>query len=111
MLENFVRKSTNYLSLFLVSGALSDVTNASNASEISHSKDIKSVEIGIIIGSTRPTRIGKQIAEWILKEISNTQGLTFKLIDLVDFNLPLLNEPVPAGQSDAYIRPSAELIF
>ena len=59
-------------------------------------------EIGIIIGSTRSTRIGKQIADWVLKEISDTQELNFKLIDLVDFALPFLDEPVPAKQCDSY---------
>jgi NAD(P)H-dependent FMN reductase len=83
----------------------SDVTNTFNASEIMPtSKDKKPVEIGVIIGSTRPTRIGKQITEWVLEEISKTQGLKFTLVDLMDFALPLLDEPVPAGQSDNYVH-------
>lgn len=53
----------------------------------------ESRKIQIIIGSTRPKRIGKQIVEWILTVISNTQGIEFEIVDIASFNLPLLDEP------------------
>ncbi len=98
-----MRKFINYLFLFFfVGGAFSNVIAPSNAADIPSPKDKKPAEIGVIIGSTRPNRIGKQIAEWILNEVCNTPGLKFRLVDLVDFSLPLLNEPFPAAQSDNY---------
>lgn len=45
--------------------------------------------IGIIIGTNRPTRIGKDIAEWVKNAMHNDK-LNLELIDLADINLPLL---------------------
>lgn len=55
-------------------------------------------QIGIIIGSTRPNRIGKQVAEYI-KDILETESKdeVLSLIDIAEFNLPVFNEPlIPA---------------
>lgn len=53
--------------------------------------------IGIIIGSTRPNRIGPSIAQWVYDEASKRSDAEFELIDLADFELPLLDEPEPAS--------------
>ncbi len=47
----------------------------------------------VIIGSTRPGRVGPAVAQWFF-DIAEAEG-TFdvELIDLVDYNLPLLDEP------------------
>jgi NAD(P)H-dependent FMN reductase len=52
--------------------------------------------IGIIIGSTRPGRNGEQVAKWVLEQASRRTDATFELIDLVDYPLPHLDEPVSA---------------
>lgn len=52
-----------------------------------------SVKIGVIISTTRPTRVGPQIAQWFFDQVKNTPDAEFELIDLKDFNLPLLDEP------------------
>ena len=58
--------------------------------------------VGIIIGSTRPNRIGEQIAGWVFSNIAETEGLEFNLIDLAAWNLPMINVPgIPAH--DKYI--------
>lgn len=51
--------------------------------------------VGIIIGSTRPNCNGKVIATWLHKLIRQDDLLTaeYTLIDLVEWNLPLFNEP------------------
>eukprot|EP00834_Sanchytrium_tribonematis_P004038 NODE_179_length_13932_cov_0.652064.p8 type:complete len:200 gc:universal NODE_179_length_13932_cov_0.652064:6695-7294(+) len=70
----------------------------------SHSRNIISMtpKIGIIIGSTRPGRIGEQISQWVLRTMSATGGLELVLIDLAKINLPFLNEPaVPASVDPA----------
>ncbi|HUC87501.1 MAG TPA: NAD(P)H-dependent oxidoreductase [Candidatus Saccharimonadales bacterium] len=54
-------------------------------------------KIGIIIGSTRPQRIGPSIAKWVLGQASQRQDLKFEIIDLAEINLPMFDEPrVPA---------------
>lgn len=49
--------------------------------------------IGIILGSTRPGRVGPQIAEWIEKTASTREDAHFELVDIADYNLPLFDEP------------------
>lgn len=48
-------------------------------------------KIGIIIGSTRPSRIGPSIAKWLQKNLTTAQ-LTADIIDLAQIDLPLLDE-------------------
>ncbi|WP_394618493.1 NADPH-dependent FMN reductase [Lentzea sp. JNUCC 0626] len=51
--------------------------------------------IGIIIGSTRPGRNGEQVARWVLENAEQRADATFELVDLQDFPLPHLDEPMP----------------
>ncbi|RPE43654.1 NAD(P)H-dependent FMN reductase [Streptomyces sp. Ag109_O5-1] len=53
---------------------------------------------GIIIGSTRPGRNGEKVARWVrdLAAEHAAGRADFGLVDLKDFALPLLDEPVPA---------------
>ena len=50
-------------------------------------------KIGIVIGSTRPTRFGERPAAWIHGIARARTDLDFELIDLRDYPLPLFNEP------------------
>ena len=50
--------------------------------------------IGIVIGSTRPSRFGEKPAAWIHGIASKRTDLDFELIDLRDYRLPLFNEPI-----------------
>ena len=52
-----------------------------------------SVKIGVIVGSTRPNRIGRQVADWFLQQVKDTPGVEFELFDLAEVKLPLLDEP------------------
>lgn len=54
-------------------------------------------KIGIILGSTRPGRNGEAVANWVLEHAKNRSDAEFELIDIADYNLPLLDEPMPAG--------------
>jgi len=56
-----------------------------------------SIKIGIIIGSTRPGRVGDKIAQWYLDKVKDNVDATFSIVDISDFNLPLLDEPAPAS--------------
>lgn len=54
--------------------------------------------IGIILGSTRPIRLGEQVARWTLDTARTVSpaGVEFALVDLAGFHLPVLDEPAPA---------------
>jgi NAD(P)H-dependent FMN reductase len=54
-------------------------------------------KIGIILGSTRPNRNGEQVAKWVLEIASNRDDAEFELVDLRDYPLPHLDEPLPAS--------------
>ncbi|MER5888931.1 NAD(P)H-dependent oxidoreductase [Streptomyces sp. NPDC001941] len=49
--------------------------------------------IGIILGSTRPGRVGPQIGEWIEKAGSAREDADFQIVDIADYDLPLFDEP------------------
>jgi NAD(P)H-dependent FMN reductase len=51
--------------------------------------------IGIILGSTRPNRNGEQVAQWVLETASQRDDAEFELVDLRDYPLPHLDEPLP----------------
>src|SRR5438477_10918563 len=50
--------------------------------------------IAIIIGSTRPGRNGEAVAKWVHEIAQKRTDADFELVDIKDFNLPLLDEPV-----------------
>jgi NAD(P)H-dependent FMN reductase len=58
---------------------------------------VSELTIGIIIGSTRPGRNGEQVARWVLDQAQQRHGVTYTLIDLLDYNLPHLDEAIPAS--------------
>ncbi len=53
------------------------------------------LKVGIILGSTRPGRNGEAVAKWILEQAQKRNDAEFELVDLADYNLPLLDEPMP----------------
>lgn len=57
---------------------------------------LSDLNIGIIVGSTRPGRNGLQVGQWV-KDNAKAEGVTFELVDLHDYKLPMLEEPFPAG--------------
>ena len=56
---------------------------------------MKAPRIAIIIGSTRPGRNGEAVAKWVYEIAQKRTDAEFELVDIKDFNLPLLDEPVP----------------
>ena len=56
--------------------------------------------IGIILGSTRPNRNGEQVARWVLSIAAQRTDAEFELIDLRDYPLPHLDEPLPPSLGD-----------
>ncbi|MCW3077293.1 MAG: NADPH-dependent fmn reductase [Bacteroidetes bacterium] len=61
------------------------------------------LKIAIIIGSTRPNRKGPEVAKWVMEIAKKRKDAEYELVDLLDFNLPLLDEPVPPS-TDHYTK-------
>jgi NAD(P)H-dependent FMN reductase len=55
------------------------------------------LKVAIILGSTRPGRNGEQVAKWALEIAQKRTDAEFELIDLLDYQLPHLDEPIPAS--------------
>jgi NAD(P)H-dependent FMN reductase len=53
------------------------------------------IKVAIIIGSTRPGRKGEAVAHWVHDVAKKRSDAEFELVDIRDFNLPLLDEPLP----------------
>jgi NAD(P)H-dependent FMN reductase len=53
------------------------------------------IKIGIIIGSTRPGRKAEVVAKWAYEIARKRNDAEFELVDIADFKLPLLDEPMP----------------
>jgi len=53
------------------------------------------IKIAIIIGSTRPGRNGEAVGKWVHEVSKKRSNAEFELVDIKDFNLPLLDEPMP----------------
>ena len=56
------------------------------------------VKIAVIVGSTRPGRKAEDVARWVMEIASLRSDAIYELVDIRDFNLPLLDEPVPPSQ-------------
>ena len=53
------------------------------------------INVGIIIGSTRPGRKADTVAKWVYELARHRNDAAFELVDIADYGLPLLDEPVP----------------
>jgi len=53
------------------------------------------IKVAIVIGSTRPGRKAEAVAQWVYGIAKNRRDAEFEVVDILDFNLPLLDEPIP----------------
>jgi NAD(P)H-dependent FMN reductase len=53
------------------------------------------LKIAIILGSTRPGRNGKPVADWVFDKAQARLGADYDLIDLLDHHLPAIDEAIP----------------
>src|SRR3954467_7469405 len=51
--------------------------------------------IAVILGSTRPGRRGEPVAHWVMEHAKARSDAEVELIDLLDYPLPHLDEPLP----------------
>ncbi|MGI5151843.1 NADPH-dependent FMN reductase [Plantactinospora sp. CA-294935] len=67
------------------------------------------IQIAIILGSTRPGRRAEAVARWVTEVAGRHPAVkagqaSIELVDLADYGLPLLDEPLPAA-SGSYQNP------
>lgn len=53
--------------------------------------------IAVVTGSTRPNRVNRGVAEWVLAQARRRGDASYELLDIADFKLPLLDEAYPAA--------------
>jgi NAD(P)H-dependent FMN reductase len=51
--------------------------------------------VAIVTGSTRPGRNNEAVTRWVYGLAQARQDAQFELVDIADYNLPLLDEPLP----------------
>ncbi|MEU8234473.1 NAD(P)H-dependent oxidoreductase [Actinoplanes sp. NPDC048967] len=66
---------------------------------------MSALKIAVILGSTRPGRNGAVVADWVLAQAAGRTAAEYELLDLADYPLPHLDEPVSAkAGSDLYSK-------
>jgi len=62
------------------------------------------VHVAIIVGSTRPGRQADSVARWVHGLAAGRDRASFEVVDIADFELPLLDEDLPPMAAQ-YARP------
>ena len=62
------------------------------------------INVGIIVGSTRPGRKADAVARWVHEIAKKRSDASFEVVDIADFKLPLLDEPMPPAMGQ-YANP------
>jgi NAD(P)H-dependent FMN reductase len=53
------------------------------------------IRIAVVVGSTRPGRNGEAVGRWVMETVRDRSDAEFELVDLLEVDLPLLDERVP----------------
>ncbi len=66
-------------------------------------------KIHVILGSIRVGRAGEKVAKWFMKAVSEVPNVELKLIDLLDYPLPMFAEAVPSSmRQDPHENPAIQ---
>jgi NAD(P)H-dependent FMN reductase len=65
------------------------------------------MKVQIIIGSTRPGRVSDKVAKWVANGTKEVPDVSAELVDLADYQLPYLDEPI-SPQFNPEREPNAE---
>jgi NAD(P)H-dependent FMN reductase len=57
-------------------------------------------KIAVVIGSTRPGRLGTEVADWVARQAKDRQHADYEVLDVAEFDLDLLSEPTVPGAAD-----------
>jgi NAD(P)H-dependent FMN reductase len=67
------------------------------------------MKLQIIVGSTRPNRVTDRLAKWVLQEAKKIDGIEPELVDLIDYDMPFLDEAIsPQYNPDRKPNPAAK---
>src|SRR5579859_257530 len=66
------------------------------------------IHVGIIVGSTRPGRKADSVARWVHEIAKKRSDASFEVVDIADFNLPLLDEAMPPAMGQ-YSNPHTKV--
>ena len=67
------------------------------------------MNLQVIIGSTRDNRVTERLAKWVASEAKNFDDTTVELVDLANYNLPFMNEPIsPRYNPERKINPEVK---
>jgi NAD(P)H-dependent FMN reductase len=62
------------------------------------------LKVAIILGSTRPGRKADKVANWVFDIAARLGDASFEIVDIADFDLPLLDEAFPPSMGQ-YSQP------
>ena len=62
------------------------------------------IKVAIIVGSTRPGGKAEAVAKWVHENAKTRSDAEFEVVNIKDYNLPLLDEPVPPSMGQ-YSQP------
>lgn len=66
-------------------------------------KNKTTIQIKVIVGSTREGRFSDKAAAWIAEEIKKQEGVTVEVLDLRNYDMPFFNEPMsPSFKQEPY---------
>jgi NAD(P)H-dependent FMN reductase len=70
------------------------------------------INVAVIVGSTRPGRIGRTVADWFMDVASEREDMNFDLIDLAEVDLPdvLMSSPAVRDYADRLATADAFVI-
>jgi NAD(P)H-dependent FMN reductase len=52
------------------------------------------MKVQVIVGSTRPQRVTDRVGAWVAKQAATLPDTTVEVVDLADYDLPFLDEPI-----------------
>lgn len=52
------------------------------------------MKLQVIVGSTRPGRVSHKVANWVAGEAKNLPDTEVEVVDLMDYPMPFLDEPI-----------------
>jgi NAD(P)H-dependent FMN reductase len=71
------------------------------------------MQLAVIVGSTRPGRKARAVADWVLSLAQSRGDAQYELVDLLDLELPLIDEPAPPARGEyqrSHTRRWAEIV-
>ncbi len=60
------------------------------------------LKIGIILSSTREGRVSPDVGNWVYEMVKDTEGLSFEILDIKDYDLPFLGTTDDTSNIDAW---------